>query len=485
MKTLRLLFGIALAAILPLAAQEPADDASVQPLAVVLTSEQLDALLAPIALYPDALIALILPAATVPTDIVLAARYLQENPNDFSQVEHRAWDDSVKSLIHYPDVLRWMDENLPWTKQVGEAFATQPADVMNAIQRLRARARASGALASTPQQQVLTEPEVIRIVPADPEVIYVPRYDPSVVFIDQPFYYSTLPPLLTFGIGCRVGPWLAYDFDWHRRTLWVGDRHRRWHGHHDWRKPVVPIATVPPAHTPGYRPIVRPWQPPPRFRRPLPPPDIGPRLNPPRPSGAGTLANTYGRTSAPPLSVSGPVQTPVTGPRPAPDARPTHRTGRSGSRPENSPTVTTVAPPSQPATATINRRAGEWQRGDRSRTTTATTAAAPVVAPPINMTGPVSTDRPTVRPAPASRMVSTPAATPVVSSPRTLHVRPALSAPTGTVAAPPAPVVRTAPRVEAPPAPAPQAATPAPAPSPPPARGGSGEHRGRARTELP
>src|SRR5687767_5568663 len=90
--------------------------------AIKRTPEELDQLLAPIALYPDALIALILPAATVPADIVLAARHLHDNASDRSQIEHRAWDESVKSLTYYPEVVKWMDENLHWTKQVGEAF---------------------------------------------------------------------------------------------------------------------------------------------------------------------------------------------------------------------------------------------------------------------------------------------------------------------------------------------------------------------------
>ena len=165
-----------------------ADPATAPPSSTGLrrTAAELDQLLAPIALYPDALIALILPAATVPTDIVLAARHLRDNPGDASQIEHRAWDDSVKSLTHYPDVVKWMDENLHWTKQVGEAFAEQPAEVMQSVQRLRAKARAAGTLVDTPQQLVLAEPQVIRIVPAQPDIIYVPYYEPEIVFVDRP-----------------------------------------------------------------------------------------------------------------------------------------------------------------------------------------------------------------------------------------------------------------------------------------------------------
>ncbi|HET7238297.1 MAG TPA: DUF3300 domain-containing protein, partial [Terrimicrobiaceae bacterium] len=99
-----------------------------QPAVQPFTQEELKQLLGPIALYPDALIALILPASTVPSDVVLAARYVT-GKGDPAQVGGQPWDESVKSLVRYPDVVRWMDENLAWTTQVGEAFLEQPADV--------------------------------------------------------------------------------------------------------------------------------------------------------------------------------------------------------------------------------------------------------------------------------------------------------------------------------------------------------------------
>lgn len=221
------------------------------------TAQELEQLLAPIALYPDALLALILPASTAPTDIVLAARQIREAGADRSQIEHRAWDESVKSLTYYPDILKWMDENLQWTKQVGEAFAEQPVDVMQAIQRLRTQARAAGTLVDTPQQQVLTDPEAIRIVPAQTNAIYVPYYDPGYVFVDRPVLYDQ--PFLTFGVGLPVGAWLAFECDWRRHQIWVGNRHRSWTGH-DWRRPVVPIPVVAAPYASPRE--VRPWRPP-------------------------------------------------------------------------------------------------------------------------------------------------------------------------------------------------------------------------------
>ncbi len=259
MKTLRLSLLAVIVAGTFLVAQPPLpDNRSPSPAmtgAPTLSAERLEQLLGPIALYPDALIALILPASTVPTDIVLAARQLRDNPNDRSQIEHRGWDESVKSLTHYPEVLQWLDENLSWTQQVGQAFLLQPAEVMQTIQRLRATARAAGTLADTPQQRIITETNVIRIVPAQPDIIYVPHYEPEIVYVPQLIHYPR--PVISFGVGAGAGSWLAYDFDWHRNTLWCANRHRPW-GRHDWRRPIVPIA---PMFTHVPPPGVRPWRP--------------------------------------------------------------------------------------------------------------------------------------------------------------------------------------------------------------------------------
>ena len=210
----------------PEAAPPPEESARLQ-----LSPEELDRLLAPIALYPDALIALILPASTVPSDLVLAARYLGSN-GDPAQIANQPWDDSVKSLARYPDVLKWMDQNLDWTTTVGDAFIDQPADVMNSVQRLRVKALAAGNLFDTPQQTIVKEETSIRIVPAEPDVIYVPEYDPEVVYV-QP-YSQDLGPVLTFGAGFAVGSWLTYDLDWNRRGIYVGHWRPGWKRDRDW-----------------------------------------------------------------------------------------------------------------------------------------------------------------------------------------------------------------------------------------------------------
>lgn len=215
-----------------LRAQTPAP-AAPSATAPATEADELEQLVAPIALYPDALVALILPAATESADVVLAARFL-EGGGEAAQAQTQAWDDSVKSLVHYPEVVKWMDQNLAWTRQIGEAYLEKPAEVMAAVQRARARARANGVLVSTPQQKVVVEGGYIMIVPAQPEVIYVPRYDPEIIYVERPVYYQP-DPWLTFGVGFGVGWWLNYDCDWRRRVIVIDRRHRdHWHDRHHW-----------------------------------------------------------------------------------------------------------------------------------------------------------------------------------------------------------------------------------------------------------
>lgn len=196
-----------------------------------LTDGQLDQLLGPIALYPDPLIAQILPASTFPTEIVLADRYVSGG-GDPNQVDQQPWDSSVRALAHYPDVLKWMDANLEWTTDLGQAFLNQPEDVMNSIQRLRTSAYNLGNLRSAPQQQVINDGGYIEIIPVNSQVIYVPVYQPSVV------YYQVVsgPPVIVFNISYVIGWWLNCDFDWvhHHIVVWHRDHPRppNW-----WREP--------------------------------------------------------------------------------------------------------------------------------------------------------------------------------------------------------------------------------------------------------
>jgi hypothetical protein len=179
--------------------------------APVFSADQLNQLVGPIALYPDPLTAEILPAATFPSQITLADRYLTTG-GDPNQIPDQGWDPSVQALAHYPNVLKWMDDNLGWTTQLGQAFMSQQADVMNAIQQLRSQAQQLGNLPSTPQQTVSTDQGDIEIMPTDPDQLYVPSYDPGVIFY-QPGIYCTFPFWLP------VGGWLCHDWDWRHRGL--------------------------------------------------------------------------------------------------------------------------------------------------------------------------------------------------------------------------------------------------------------------------
>lgn len=193
--------------------------------------EQLDQLVAPIALYPDPLVALILPASTAPSDVAQAAQFLASGGNP-AGVDSQGWDPSVKALAHYPEVVKWMAANPDWMDALGAAFSVQQSDVMRSVQQLRARARAAGTLVDTPQQQVDMDGDDIRIVPAQPDTIYVPQYDPEVVY-DVPEGYSG--PFVTFGIGFPVGAWLGFECDWDDYGIWAGPWHPGWAYRRDWR----------------------------------------------------------------------------------------------------------------------------------------------------------------------------------------------------------------------------------------------------------
>lgn len=201
---------------------------------ITLPSDQVETLVAPIALYPDPLVALILPAATHPSDVVLAARYLAGGGSPETVLD-QPWDESVKALTRYREVVEYLDRNLEWTRRLGDCFANQPDDVMDAIQSLRARARSQGLLADSPQQQVLIESDEICIVPTNPTVIYVPRYDPVVLCrpIVTTYYASSW---LSFGVAYSVGPWLNYDCDWRSRYVRVNHRPVSWYYQPDWRR---------------------------------------------------------------------------------------------------------------------------------------------------------------------------------------------------------------------------------------------------------
>jgi hypothetical protein len=175
-----------------------------------LKPEEIEALVAPIALYPDSLLSQVLMASTYPLEIVQAARWVQANPKvtgdaAVKAVEKETWDVSVKSLVAFPQILLPMNEKLDWTQRLGDAFLSQQADVMAAAQRLRQQAHQAGNLQSNEQQEVIVEQEpatqqtIIKVEPADPQVVYVPAYNPTVVYGAWPYpayppYYWPPPP---------------------------------------------------------------------------------------------------------------------------------------------------------------------------------------------------------------------------------------------------------------------------------------------------
>ncbi len=195
---------------------------------VTLTSDQLDGLLAPIALYPDPLLSLMFPAATYPQDVVAAEQWLQNTPNPTeADIDAQSWDASIKGLLHYPSVLQMMSGQINWTQSLGASFARRQQDVLDSVQRLRARAQAAQNLQTTPQEQVLVDNDAIRIEPVDPAVIYVPQYDPGVV------YDSSYP--ISFGIGFPIGLWCDNDFDWRGRFIVNGGGwYSGWHHPEEW-----------------------------------------------------------------------------------------------------------------------------------------------------------------------------------------------------------------------------------------------------------
>lgn len=177
-----------------------------------LTPDQLDTLLAPIALYPDPLLSLMFPAATYPQDIVAAEQWLLSTPNPTeADIAAQGWDASIKGLVHYPSVLKMMSEQINWTQILGASFASRQQGVLDSVQRLRARAQAAQNLQPSPQEQVLVDNGAIRIEPSAPDVMYVPQYDPDLV------YDSVYP--ISFGIGFPIGLWCDNDFDWRSRYI--------------------------------------------------------------------------------------------------------------------------------------------------------------------------------------------------------------------------------------------------------------------------
>ncbi len=197
-----------------------------------LAPEQIDSLVAPIALYPDSLVAQVLAASTYPQQVVSAQQFLQANggqpPAQLGELANQQpWDPSVKALVAFPQVVNDLNKNLEWTTQLGNAYYNQPQDVLSAVQTMRQRAYAAGNLRSNPRLNVEYQPNNIVIVPASPEVVYVPYYNPWVVYgapvVAYPHYYYGPPSgvvfgaglALGFGVGLAIGAFSHYGWGFH------------------------------------------------------------------------------------------------------------------------------------------------------------------------------------------------------------------------------------------------------------------------------
>src|SRR5262245_1627640 len=209
----------------------------IQSWAQAFKPEGIDALVAPIALYPDDLLSQIFMASTYPLEVVQAGRWARQNQNlkgdALAQaLEKQDWDPSVKSLVNFPEVLSKMSDKLDWTQKLGDAFLEQQKDVMDAVQRLRAKAQAAGNLQTTEQQKVIVEEKVIKIESPSPQVVYVPTYNPTVVYGAWPYPayppYPWYPPgyafgasMLAFGTGVALGA--AWGYAWGGANWGRGD----------------------------------------------------------------------------------------------------------------------------------------------------------------------------------------------------------------------------------------------------------------------
>jgi hypothetical protein len=208
----------------------------------VFRPEELDQILAPIALYPDSLLAQILMASTYPIEVVQADRWVKANrnlpPDALNDVlDRQSWDPSVKALVPFPNIISMMSERIDWTQSVGDAFLAQEADVMDSVQRLRAKAYAAGNLQSNQQLAVSRQGAIIVIEPVNPQVVYVPVYNPTVVY--GSWWYPAYPPvviypyppgaviaagIVAFGVGIAVASAWNHGWgrwDWGHRNVYV------------------------------------------------------------------------------------------------------------------------------------------------------------------------------------------------------------------------------------------------------------------------
>jgi hypothetical protein len=351
----------------------------------LLTPQELDGLVAPIALYPDALVAQVLGAATFPYEIVDAVVWLKQNSSltgesQLKAVDQQSWDPAVKALTQFPTVLDNLAKNLAWTSSLGEASATQQQDVMEAIQRMRVKAYAAGNLKTSSEIKVVQEnPQTIIIQPANPQIVYVPTYNPTVIYgtpVVVPGYSSAdvaAAAIISFGVGIAVGAmayggccgwgWGYWGTSWHSRTIiynrniYVGNPYWRGGYYGGYRPPGYP-GYRPPGY-PGYRPGYPGYRPPggyPGYGRP-------PATTLPAPANPG---NRPGR---------GAPSTKPVNPGNRPGNNPSTRPG--GGAPSTKPVNPGNRPSQTPSTRPSTNEARGYQRPQTSNTRPTTQAARP------------------------------------------------------------------------------------------------------------
>ena len=226
----------------PVAAQQTASAGST---VQSFSQAELDAMLAPIALYPDTVLSHVLIASTYPLEIIKANRWVEEHPGYSAEraldaVENMDWDPSVKALVPFPQLLERMSDDIDWTQRLGDAFLGQEAQVMTSIQTLRNKAYAAGNLDKQQHIKVVREEKTIIIESASPQVVYLPYYDPQIVY--GPWWWRSYPPVywhvpvgyavhrgFSWGVGIQIAPGFYFSsFHWPRRQIVVIDHHHHW-----------------------------------------------------------------------------------------------------------------------------------------------------------------------------------------------------------------------------------------------------------------
>lgn len=217
----------------------------------IFSQQELDQMLAPIALYPDSLLSQILMAATYPLEVIEASRWSSANPAlkgdaAVQAVDSQNWDRSVKSLVVFPQVLQTLDQKIEWTERLGDAFLAQQLQVMNTVQKLRQKAQEAGNLSSNSQIHVTQLDDNIEVAATNPDVVYVPYYDPAVVY--GSWWWQDYPPVFW-------APWA--DYGWNGGFAWgigIGIGADIFFGSWDWRTHRVY------ARNPRHSGDVHPWQ---------------------------------------------------------------------------------------------------------------------------------------------------------------------------------------------------------------------------------